>query len=250
MTGRQRFSARVTLGDTDARPPVVGDGLLVLRERDSLAGYSSLLNPRPTGLEEVTFDGVIRLGKSALLTGALGRALRQRGPATVNLLGDTFPYGKFRQVKSTRTFGDGGYSFRVRPRLNTRYRSTSGSGKSQGGTVYVYPSFSERVRRGRGRRINRIRATVTARTPARVRLGRKRFHLYLVRVKRRKVQRLDSGRLRQAGRGRARGVVRFTAIRGLRRGDFFFYCVRRLSRQGMGARDVIDRRCGARRLPY
>jgi hypothetical protein len=255
-TGRLRHSVAVPLARGDAGTPVVGNGLAVVPEEDSirkrgaLHAYSSILDPPPQGLQENTFEGEIELGSRVRLWGALGRALRRAGPANVTLQADAFPYRRFRSVKTVRTFADGGYGFKARPRINTRYRSATGSRRSAGGTVYVYPAFRVRNRRGRGRQFNRIRLSVVVRTHPRVRLGGRRFNVYVVRVRKRTVTRLTRGRLRRAGRGRARGRARYNAIRGLRRGDYLFLCVRGTSRLGMGARGLIDRRCGARRLPY
>ena len=253
-TGRPRWRGGPVIGNggySIEPEPVAGDGLLVVRENRDLTGYASVLNPRPTSLQDGTFDAQTTLGGRARLFGALGRALRARGPADVTLQQDTFPFRRFRSVKKTRTSGDGGFGFRVRPKRNTRYRSLGAVKRSSGGTVFVYPRYKERVRRGRGRQINKLRSTISVRVPRGVRLRGRRVHLYLVRVARRRVQRLGGGAgLRSTGRGRARGTIRFNALRGLRRRDYFFFCIRGMSRQGMGPRDVIDRRCGRKRLPF
>lgn len=251
-TGRRRWSGGPRIeGASTVPPPVAGDGLLVVRQEKAITGYTSVLNPKPTSLQEGTFEASRPLGARARLFGALGRTLRAQGPADVVLQSDRFPYRRFRSEKRTRTFGDGGFGFSVRPRRNTRYRTVSRGKRSRGGTVYVYPRYRERVRRGRGRRINKLRSHVAVRVPRGVRLRGKRVHLYLVRVARRRVQRIGRGaRLRVTGRGRARGTIRYNAIRGIRRRDYLFLCIRGMSRQGMGEPDVYDRRCGRRRLPF
>ena len=60
--------------------------------------------------------------------------------------------------------------------------------------------------------------------------------------------RLDTTRLR-GRRGLFRGTLRYRAQRfGTR--DVLVYCVSGLVRQGIGVGDALDRRCGARRIPY
>ncbi|HEX8741658.1 MAG TPA: PQQ-binding-like beta-propeller repeat protein [Thermoleophilaceae bacterium] len=256
-SGRSRWNAKLTASqgpDNRSRSEMaIGDGILAVPDGSRLRAYTSALRPPPNGSDENTFrDYVVYGGGSTSLFGAVGRDLRARGPQPVTLESDRFPNGRFTNADQTTSLADGTFGFKVKPTRNTRYRTRAGADApaSAGGTIFVYPRMKYRIRRGRGRRINDITATVRMTGPPEVALGGRRIHFYLVRVGRKQVVRISSGGLRRTGRGRAAATLRFRALSQVGRRDYFCYCVRGLSRVGLGPRDVVDKRCGRSRLPY
>jgi outer membrane protein assembly factor BamB len=256
-SGRSRWSTKLTAehgpDNRSLTEMAIGDGILAVPDGNVLRAYSAVLQPPPDGSAENTDrDYVVFAGGRATLFGAVGRDLRARGPQPVTLEADRFPHGAFKAAEQTTSLADGTFGFSVKPTRNTRYRTRAGGAAppSAGGTIYVLPRFKERFRRGSGRRINDITSRVRVATPPDVALGGRTVHLYLVRVGRKQVVRISGGRLRRSGRGRATASVRFRALRRVRAKDYFFYCVRGLSRLGLGPADVVDKRCGRRRLPY
>ena len=250
VTGKVRWRQKVPTLGGDPGPLAIGQGLVVFTAGERVFAYSSVLDPPANGLVDATFDAYLAYRDGTEIFGALGAGLRAAGRQSVTLMGDTFPFRGMKRLATTTSAGDGGYSFRVRPKLNTRYRTRAGRRRSRGGTVIVFPRIRDRILRGRGRRINDLRAHVKLTGPPRVRLAGRRVYLYLVRVRKRRVERQGGSRLRRAGKGRGRAVIRFKALRGLRKGDFLYYCIPHLARSGLGIPGVVDRRCGARRLPF
>ena len=255
-SGRDRWHSRLTASYTpdwrSLSEMAVGDGILAVPDGTRLRAYSSVLQPPPNGSDEDTSDSYLAFGDSTRLFGAVGHNLRDGGRHPVALEADRFPYGQFHVADRTTSRPDGTFAFRVRPSRNTRYRTRAGENAppSTGGTVFVLPRFKDRYLRGSGSQINRITAYVRALTPPDVALGGREIHLYLVRVGRKQVIRLSSGRLHRRGRGKASATLQFEAVKGLRPRDYAFYCIRNLSPIGMGPRDVVDSRCGRSRLPY
>ena len=254
-TGRTRWTGKLAATDETAdnrslSSMAIGEGLLAVPDGTRIRVFSSLLKPPRSGSDETAFEPQIEIGQSSKLFGAVGRSLRTGARHAVTLEADRFPYGRYKRIAVTSSRPDGTFGFRVRPTRNTAYRTRVGRNASAGGVLEVFPAYRVKFRRGRGRRINRIVARVRVRGPRDVRLRGRKLHMYLVRVSKRRVTRIGSARLRRRGRGRAVGDVRFTALRRIGRRDYFFFCIPRLGRGGLGSPDATDRRCGAGRLPY
>ena len=225
-------------------PPIVTGELL--------RAYASVFQPPPNGSEEFVARDYVRYADTGVtMFGAVGRDLRGGGPQRVTLESDPFPSGSFAKAGETTSRAAGTFEFRIKPTRNTRYHTRAEDGPaSRGGTVYVFPRFVDRLRRGSGRRVNDITSTVRMTGPPEVGLGGRRVHLYLVRVKRKQVAHVAGGALRGTARGRAAATLRFRAFTGFRSKDYLFYGVRGLSRVGLAPPDVVDRRCARSRLPH
>ena len=225
----------------------VGTGVVAASRGNRLTLFESLYTPPAAGVEAGAETPALEFGRRTLVDGIVGASLRPARPK-VDVLADASPFGRLRRALTVPSDGGGYFSLTAKPVRNTRLRVRAGAARSNTVRLYVYPRFRSKLRRGR-RNPNRIRATVRVAGPRGVRLGGRRVTLYIGRVGKRRYDRLGVGRLRAAGPGRARGTVQFSAIRGVRSNDFLFFCVRRTSRLGLGRADVVDRRCGARRLP-
>jgi hypothetical protein len=78
----------------------------------------------------------------------------------------------------------------------------------------------------------------------------RRLVFYFGRARDRRYVRLGSGRMRQAGRGVAKGSVGFRLLRRVRSKDTIAFCVRGLPRLGYGRNDGFQRRCGRRAITF
>jgi outer membrane protein assembly factor BamB len=246
-TGQRVVSLKVPDPGVSDRQFAVAPGTLLVPYSDTLRAYRSVFRPGPRKIEIGATKFDVLYGQRTYLGGVLGTALR--GPrAKVALQYDEQPFRRFRTADRGSSGDDGYFEYRLRPSRNVRLRIASGGVRSNVIRIYVYPRI--RYRFGRhGRNGNRIATTVRIRGPKNIRLGRRRAVLYLGQPGRRRYVRLDTTRLRRAGRGRAKGRFAFHALRHPGRKAFIVACIPHLSHLGLGRADALDRRCGRRRIP-
>lgn len=143
--------------------------------------------------------------------------------------------------------GSRGYSFRLRPTRNTRYRiNLPGYQTIRSETVTVHSDWRARIRfRPRGRR--RLTTTVTALHARDHRLAGRALHFYYYDRSARRTARRATKRLRRVSstRSRARATFRIP-VPG--RGDYVFVCYRERQPDPWGKPRSFLRRCGAPRL--
>jgi hypothetical protein len=161
----------------------------------------------------------------------------------VVLEADTFPFGGGFASLGSATAGRGGFSFPVTVARNTRYRFKADGVTYPPTTIYAEPSLTLSYARTARRRV--VEATLRIARAKGLRRRGARVGIY---------RRKPRGRvLRRLGRGvTERGGVAVFNVRipaSLRRTDRILTCMRGASRQGFGFPDVLDSRCGARRVP-
>jgi hypothetical protein len=219
-----------------------GQGVVVVPAGESLVAYASAVHPRPRGVAALAEPAVVRYRRRLFLDGRVGRALRASGPRKVRLSADGFPFRGFGAAGAATTRSDGSFTLTGRPAINTRLRvSVPGTeARSRVVRVWVYPRLRFHAR-AVSRRAARVHLGLTG--PPRVRLAGRRVHVYLLRGRR--LTRLGAGRLRGAGRGRARAAFSTRLPAQGKRSDRFAYCIRHMSRLGLGRPDALDRHCGA-----
>lgn len=246
-TGKREQLLRGPQNATDAKMVTSAPGRVLMASGGWVVAFESVYKPAANGIAAGTVTADLEFGGRTIAEGILGSALRASRPkATV--LADSAPFRRYRRVLTVPSDAGGYVSVSSRLQRNTRLRFQVGAVRSNVVRLYVYPRFRSKLRRARNNP-NRVRAAVTVTGPRGVRLGRRKVALYIGRVAKRRFDRLGTGRLRTSGRGKARGSVRFNAIRGVRKRDFLLFCIRRSSKLGLGRADVVDRRCGARRMP-
>jgi hypothetical protein len=183
---------------------------------------------------------------------AFGKQTRLRGTVTsggvpaagkpVTLEASPFPYAAYAPVAQATTGPKGGYSFRVKPDRNTRYRAVAEGGTSNQRTVFVYlASKTRRKALGGGR----FRDTLKVLGPLDVPYAGRRVYFYKLSHKGRRARRVAHARLLGLGHGRlmASAVLR---LRGRR--AHTLVCMPEPEPDAWGRPAPIDRACGAPRL--
>jgi outer membrane protein assembly factor BamB len=160
-----------------------------------------------------------------------------------------YPYRRWQTIARPGFTNTSSWSRRVRPSVNTRYRlvdrGTLPAKVSRSRQVFVEISVRLRfflIRPGQIRVVARLSA------PPRLRLDRRRLYVYRYRSRRSsgvRVGALDIRRSGRRGRYRVRGVIRPP---GLRRGDLFGICVKKMPPPANRFRVGPLRGCGNRRI--
>ena len=247
-TGRAEWSGRLPdLGEGRANVSkrVLGAaaaGTLVMPTRYGLVALRNAA-PGPFGVSASVSRFDLETGAKVVVSGKVsadGHGLIGQQP--VRLDADPFPFATFTTAKAGTLNTKDTVRFSLSVRRNTRLKLVVDGGEDIGfTTIYAYPRFYPSY--GRGPSLYQVRARVRVRAPG-ARFGGVRVAMYSGKGRRpRTIRRLGAGALSRGGR--ARFLVN---VRGLGRRDAVFFCVRGMSRQGFGRRDVFDRRCGASRL--
>lgn len=251
-TGAQVWAARVIdhgwPQDIGGVSPLaaVGEGLVVVPAGSAVVA----LAPSPRGRPEPL---VARLegrpdrfvGDTVRVSGSSGSIL---AASQVHLEVDRFPFdGRYASVETAGTDNGGGWSGSTTIDRNVRLRVVTDDGRAVGdATVYAYP----RIDLGDVRRSgNRVLLPVRVHLASDVRARGRSAVLYLVRVSRRRVDRLDARRLGGRG-GVGRVTFRFHALAHVGRRDFVVACVKGAPRLGQGRADFFARACGRRTIRY
>lgn len=246
-SGRVGWNTPVPFARDQSAGLGAGAGMVVLPTNGGVVAYESVYRPAPSGIAWAPKEQYVEYRTPFRYEGVVGTDLRVPG-GQVTLEYDQHPYGGWRPFGTASLAGDGFFSGVVRTSRNTRFRVRGGRAVGPPVTVFTFPRLGLRPRRGRGQAFNTIIETVTLRFDPALRLAGRRLHLYLARADIDRLDRLGSATLRSRGRGRAVAVVRYPALRGLRPRDFVLPCIPGMWRLGLGPRDAVTRRCGARRL--
>jgi hypothetical protein len=213
-------------------------------ERSERAGPGSARDPLSV---EIIGHDLHPEGPPALVLGQAftlhGVAADEPGGGEVDLLASPYPHRAWRRVATKRVTGD--FTFRLRPRINTRYRlrlTRHPRVRSESLTIYV-------DLRGRlaaslpAPGVTEVRYTGRARSP--VSPGDGRLHFYLREDDRGPLRRVATGRPRQAD---ASSVVITARYRdpNPRNGDRFVSCPVGLLAKGFGHPSPSDPDCGER----
>ena len=219
-----------------------GHGVVVATGGARLTAFAPVLRPQPRGTDVAASAFDVKWGKTVYFAGGLGSRLRHERPVRrVLLQADAYPFKGFRTADRFHTLRNGTVFFYGRLDVNTRVRVDLAARRDRARwiTIYVYPHKHARWRPagpGRGQ------VTVTMRAGKQLRLGGHGLVIYWRPHGSRDLTRIDSDRMHQIGRGRARGKVVFSIPSGTRRSDRFYWCVTKV--RGYGRPHPLTRHCG------
>jgi hypothetical protein len=191
------------------------------------------MKPRFT---DIAFGRATRLGGSVSVDG-------KRVPGvTVRLEASAFPYTSFGQVAERKAGSKGGFSFKVKPDRNTRYRVVTDGGASSARTVFVYLAGKAR-RKALGQ--GRYRQTFDMLGPLDAPYAGRAVYFYKITDKGHRARRVARERLLGLGHGR----FRVSAVLRLRsRRSPILACMHESKPDAWGRPAPIDKACGAPRL--
>jgi outer membrane protein assembly factor BamB len=217
-----------------------GQGVLVATQGLTLTAFTAVLRPSTAGVDVAADAFEVLSGQRFHVVGGVGPALRGQRRA-IEVQSGTGSRRGYRSAGQGRTFADGTALFTVRIGRNGRVRvRLPGGPASVGLPMVAYP----RTHFGRLRRVDARHAAITIglRGDNAFRPGGQAAFLYLGQGRR--YRRLGSGRVRNAGHGRATVRIVFTIPRHPRAKDVLTYCMRGLVRLGYGRNDRFQRGCG------
>jgi outer membrane protein assembly factor BamB len=245
--GKRSWGTRVHRDRDESGELTVAPGLLLSPTGGRLTAYESVFRPSARGISFGPVKGEVTYLRNNVLAGVIGSELR--GPdAKVTLELDEHPYKRFRAAGSGDTASDGYFDFRIKTAVNTRIRVRTGNVLSKPVTVYTYPRTHFKFLRRPSR--NRVRVRVSFKTARSVKLGGRGAVLYFVRVKKRRIERLDTTRIAGPGRGRGAATFGFQALRRFSKKDYLAVCVKHQVKLGIGRPSPFLSHCGRARIRY